>query len=80
MIKFWYFIPALIQSALNAFLPYVIKALVEFEKWDDPDTKNKNIIFRNFIVILLNLSVFIYKSYGNNLRLEYDDGIDYKAI
>ena len=58
-------------------MPYVIKALVEFERWDEEDYKNRNIIVRNFILILFNLSIFLIKNFGGLLRIEYDDGVDY---
>ena len=58
-------------------MPYVIKALVEFERWDEEDYKNRNIIVRNFILILFNLSIFLIKNFGGLLRIKYDDGVDY---
>ena len=58
-------------------MPYVIKALVEFERWDEEDYKNRNIIVRNFVLILFNLTIFLIKNFGGLLRIEYDDGVDY---
>jgi hypothetical protein len=61
-------------------MPYFIKALVEFERWDHNEQKNRNIIVRNFILILFNLTVFLVRSFGGLLRIQFNDGMDYQSV
>ena len=57
--RFASLVPTLILSLFNAAIPNFTKLVVTFEKWDFPETRNKNEIWRNFFVQLTTLMILM---------------------
>jgi hypothetical protein len=68
-------VPTLIISIFNVLLPTVTKLLVEFEKWDFPETIIKNEIWRNYFQKFINLTVFVVISMNGLLDTSYIDSV-----
>jgi hypothetical protein len=69
--KFSSIIPGIIISLFLAIIPTVTKTLVEVEKWDFPETKVKQLIWRQFVLKFFVFATVIITSFKGML-IDYE--------